>query len=274
MPRLEILGGVHKRNIARFLYKRLHRIEPDSPLISFTFDDFPRTALQTGGEILKTYGLKGTFYVSLGCLGQDSPSGPLSGVEDVIMAVEGGHDLGCHTFSHCHSWDTRSTVYEQSVIQNQAALDSIVPGARFWSFAYPISSPRPSVKRAVSRHFACCREGGQKPNVGTVDLNQVGAYFLEKVRDDIQPVKKVIDFNTERRGWLVFATHDVAESHGPYGCRPTFLRDVVKHALQSGARILPVNRALEVLGVPPVANGRAAASTSPSGAAAVIEPLR
>jgi len=262
LPRLKTIGGVHKRNIARLVFRRPHNVRLDVPLISFTFDDFPRSALHAGGEILKTHGCAGTFYVSLGCLGQESPSGRLCSADDVIEAVEDGHELGCHTFSHCHSWNTNSAAYEQSILQNQATLSAIIPGARFLSFAYPISAPRPSVKRVASRYFECCREGGQKPNVGTVDLHQLGAYFLEKSRGDVEPVKQVIDRNSQMRGWLVLATHDVADAHGPYGCTPTFFLEVVKYAVQSGARIAPVGRALELLGVRLHVRGRDAQNIS------------
>jgi peptidoglycan/xylan/chitin deacetylase (PgdA/CDA1 family) len=263
LPLLKTAERVYKRRIARLFCKRTHRIQLDTPLISFSFDDFPRSALQAGGSILKTYGLSGTFYVSLGCLGQDSPSGRLCSADDVIKAVKDGHELGCHTFSHCHSWDTKSAVYEHSIIENEIALGRIVPGVRFESFSYPISRPRPSVKRAASRHFAGCREGGQQPNVGTVDLHQIGAYFLEKSGKDIQEVKKVIDLNHKRRGWLVFATHDVADAHSPYGCTPEFFREVTEYAVQCGAQVLPVGRALELLGAKtPSANGRDAECAS------------
>jgi hypothetical protein len=136
------------------------------------------------------------------------------------------------------------------------ALRAIIPGARFPSFAYPISEPRPSVKAAASRHFACCRGAGQKPNVGTVDLHQLSACFLERSRDDIRPVKELVDLNSEQRGWLIFATHDVADAHGPYGCTPTFFRNVTEYAVQSGAQILPVGRAMELMGITPIGAGR------------------
>jgi hypothetical protein len=100
-------------------------------------------------------------------------------------------------------------------------------------------------KRATAKHFLCCRGGGQTLNVGTADLNQLAAYFLEKSRENIQAVKNVIDLNQEVRGWIIFATHDVSTTPSPYGCTPAFFEDVVRYALDSGALVLPVARALE-----------------------------
>ena len=49
----------------------------DRPLISFSFDDFPRSALFTGGALLEQYGVAGTYYASLGLMGKTSPTGEI-----------------------------------------------------------------------------------------------------------------------------------------------------------------------------------------------------
>jgi peptidoglycan/xylan/chitin deacetylase (PgdA/CDA1 family) len=241
------LGGYVERNSARGLFRKRLSIRTEQPLISFTFDDFPRSAFVAGGAILTRFGLSGTYYTSLGLLGKDSPSGQISTLDDLRRASEQGHELGCHTFSHCHSWRTRTDAFESSIIQNRAALGELVAGVQFESFSYPISEPRPMTKRAVSKHFLCCRAGGQTLNAGTADLNQLAAYFLERAKGDIQAVKDLIDMNREVRGWIIFATHDVTPHPSPYGCTPEFFGEVVQYAVESGARVLPVVKALEAI---------------------------
>src|SRR5262249_7190058 len=93
----------------------------------------------------------------------------------------------------------------------------------------------------------CCRGGGQTFNVGTVDLNQLSAFFLEKSKNNVRAVKDLIDSTREARAWLILATHDVCQDSSPYGCVPEFFEEVVDYAANSGARILPVVTALEVL---------------------------
>ena len=244
---LRRIRNYYQRNVGMILFRRPIQVCLDKPLISFTFDDFPRSALSIGGRILEERGLRGTYYVSLGCLGLNSPVGPVCSTDDVIAVLEHGHELGCHTFSHCHSWKTDSGVYEQSIIQNCAALNDLIPSASFRSFAYPISAPGLAIKRNTARHFVCCRGGGQRLNIGTADLNQLSAYFLEKSRDDIEAVKTFIDLNRKVNGWIIFATHDVTEHPSPFGCTPAFFDQVVAYAVQSGAEILPVMNVIEKL---------------------------
>src|SRR5205814_3937935 len=83
--------------------RHCRRVKMRNPMayISFTFDDFPRSALATGGAILSHFGMKGTYYASLGLMGQSSPVGPLFSAEDLNGVLIEGHELGCHTYAHC-----------------------------------------------------------------------------------------------------------------------------------------------------------------------------
>ena len=238
----------YKRHAAKGLYQRRVTIDAGAPYISFTFDDFPKSALHQGGEILKKYGLAGTYFVALGLLGRESPSGGICTTDDLVYALQQGHELGCHTFDHCHSWDTPSAVFEESIVRNRTALAEIIPGATFRTFSYPIATPRPSIKRACAKYFECSRAGGQTWNAESADLNQLSAYFLEKAQGSVQGVRDVIRKNKESRGWLVLATHDVETSPSEYGCTPQFFEEVVRSAVESGARILPMVGVLDSIG--------------------------
>lgn len=245
------LARVHRRlatQATRVLFRRRLTVRSEAPLISFTFDDFPRSAFTEAGSILRQHGALGTYYVSLGLVGKPSPVGPICEVEDLKELARQGHELGCHTFGHCHSWNTSPDEYERAILENRKALTEVLPGASFQTFAYPHSAPRLAVKKVAGRHFRCCRGGGRGAiNEGTVDLNLLSTNFLERSRDNPRAVKDLIDQNTRAWGWLVFATHDVCADPSPFGCTPEFFRQVVQWSVDSGARILPVVKALEVL---------------------------
>jgi peptidoglycan/xylan/chitin deacetylase (PgdA/CDA1 family) len=246
---------------ARALFGRQLAVSTPVPLVSFTFDDFPRSAFLNAGAILARYGILGTYYVSLGLAGKQSQMGPMYQPEDLKELARLGHELGCHTFGHCHSWNTPPDVYEKAILDNQQALNEVLPRTTFQTFSYPFSGPRLAVKRVAGRHFLCCRggglragrvflrhhAGGQTFNCGTTDLNLLCAFFLEQSRDNPEAVKSLIDQNARERGWLIIATHDVRDTPSRFGCTPDFFERVVQWSLDSGARVLPVVEALEVL---------------------------
>jgi peptidoglycan/xylan/chitin deacetylase (PgdA/CDA1 family) len=238
----------YRRNAARAVFQQTMDVRPEVPLISFTFDDFPRTALSAGGAILERYGAGGTYYTCMGLLGKDSPSGTLCVAEDLTALLEQGHELGCHTYSHCHSWDTDSGVFEDAVLKNRTALAELIPGAEFKTLSYPISEPRPFTKRRVGKYFQACRAGGQSLNAGITDCSQLSAFFLEQSRDNVQKIKDLVDHNQTVKGWIIFATHDVCGNPSRYGCTPELFEEIVRYSAASGARILPVGEALHIAG--------------------------
>jgi len=230
-----------QRRGARWFGRRSCRIKLESPAVSFTFDDFPRSAFTNGGAILRKYGFSGTYYASFGLMGQQKSTGEMFQRADLQELVRQGHELACHTFDHCDSWETTPAVFEASILKNRRAAAQLVPTVSLKSFSYPITWPRPATKRRIASLFECARGGGQTFNVGMVDLNYLKAFFIEQSRDDFDAVKHIIDDNTEAMGWLIFATHDVSDNPTRFGCTPALFERIVDYAQKSGARVLPVS---------------------------------
>ena len=237
-----------QRSAVNWFARRPCRMSNQTPLISFTFDDFPRSALHTAGAMLEHHGLAGTYYTSLGLMGQHIPTGEMFLREDVTTLLARGHELACHTYAHCHSYDTPPAEFEQSIVENEQAMALIDPTVKFASMSYPISWPRVETKRRCARHFLGCRAGGQTYNTGVVDLNYLKALFIEQSRDRPDAIKQVIDDNARAGGWLIFATHDVCPAPSRFGCTPELFAEILNHSLASGARILPVSAALAAIG--------------------------
>ena len=230
----------YQRTVASRLYRRPVPMLNSEPLVSFTFDDFPRSALTVGGEILERHGARGTYYASLGVMGKHEAAGLMFEQRDLAAVIARGHELGCHTYDHLNAWETAPEVFEESVLKNRAALERLVPGASFGSLSYPKLPPRPATKRRVGRHFTCCRCGDQRLNQGVADANHLFAFFLEMSRGDFEPIAALVAENARVKGWLIFATHDVCEEPSPYGCTPQFFEKAVRCSLDSGARVLPI----------------------------------
>jgi peptidoglycan/xylan/chitin deacetylase (PgdA/CDA1 family) len=226
-------------------------LRSDAAYVSFTFDDFPKTAYVEGGRILAEHGARGTYFTSCRLLGQPSPSGVVASRDDLPKLLQDGHELGCHTFEHLDGTRSAPAAFTRSIAANRASLAETVPEADLPAvFAYPLDGPVLSVKKAVGRHFAGCRGGGQSFNGRVIDLNLLKAYFFDwKNRGDLDDVRRVLAETVAERGWLIFATHDVAAAPSEYGCTPQFFSTVVRLAVESGARVRPMMQACRELGV-------------------------
>lgn len=236
----------YRRIASVYSYRRMVPIKSTTPIISFSFDDAPRTAFSHGGDILKNYGVRGTYFVSLGMLECMSPSGTIASHLDLRRAVEDRHELGCHTFDHKDPWETAPHLFEMSVHENRLAREKLLPGTCFTSFAFPLCEPKLATKQRIGNLFKCCRGGGQAFNCGTVDLNLLKAFFIDsRIRASIDSVMRLIDRNAKCGGWLIFATHDVDDNPSPYGCTKEYFKRLVAYAVTSGSLILPVGKACE-----------------------------
>lgn len=187
----------------------------------------------------------GTYYASFGLMGRSAPTGEIFNPDDLPEFVHQGHELACHTFDHCHSWNTAPNEFDASITRNHRAALKFLPGVELRTFSYPISVPRPLTKENVGHRFSCARGGGQTYNVGMSDLNLLQAFFLEQSRDNLDAIKYLVDRTVAVGGWLIFATHDVAARPTRFGCTPSLFRQVLRHVLASGALVLPVWQALQ-----------------------------
>jgi peptidoglycan/xylan/chitin deacetylase (PgdA/CDA1 family) len=241
-------SGKGRRFLAGTFEQQTVRVAPSAPLISFTFDDAPASAFSEGGAILEAHGARGSYYVALGLLGSRTEVGQIASLDDLARAVDRGHELGCHTYDHLDAWTVSPREFMASVHRNRQALERILPGEEFSTFAYPKSGATLAVKSPLSQVFKCCRGGGQGGNAGTLDRNLVRAYFIAGHNGmDVDAMRRLIDRNVERRGWLVFVTHDVAQAPSPFGCARGDFAGIVAYAKASGARLLPVREAFDAL---------------------------
>lgn len=245
------IEGRYKGNTSRYFFRRPCVIRCDVPLISFTFDDFPVSAWRIGGAILRRWGVKGTYYAAFGLMDNATLYSEMFSAEDAKSLLDEGHELGCHTFDHLHSWQTKRSDFEASILRNGNVLDKLIPGTTFKTLSYPYSEPSPLNKLAAGKSFLCCRAGHRRPNVGKVDLNGLGAHFLEQYRGTPNTMKELVDSNRRERGWLIFATHDIATEPSRFGCTPECFEDIVRYAVESGAQVLPVIEAFRFLAEAP-----------------------
>lgn len=237
------------RRMAKFMSRKLVTVRPHPPIVSFTFDDFPQSALYIAGRMLHERNLAGTYYASLGLMGQTAPTGKIFEDADLDHLAAHGHELGCHTFDHTPAWETEPAVYLASATRNLSALQGRLPAMRIRSHSYPVSVPRVATKRGLGRLFGSIRAGGQTHNETVLDLNYLNAFFIERSLTNFKAILRAIEANAHAGGWLIFATHDVSPSPTAYGCRPEQFEQILDWTLQSGASVVTVSGALERMGL-------------------------
>lgn len=242
------IEGYYQRKSAHFFAKRKILWTGEKPVISFTFDDFPRSSFILGGKILGAHHCLGTYFASLGLAGASSPSGELFSWEDLKELLSKGHEVGCHTYNHLDAWKTTPRLFRESIIKNREAMRSVFPGHAFRSFAYPLTEPQPRIKRIAQEYFTCCRGGGRALNSGWIDLNLLKSFFIDiKSRNNLDYFRGIIEKNRVDKSWLILSTHDISENPSDYGCSPELFEEIVRYAVDSSADILPLAQVISRL---------------------------
>lgn len=214
------------------------------PIVSFTFDDVPESSCTRGRQILEGHGIRATYYLAMSLMDHVYMLGAAFSRGDLEHLIEGGHEIGSHTYDHLDAWSTAASLFAASIHENQRKLSELHPGKVFRTLSYPINTPHPKIKRRAGELHECCRGGGQAFNSGTADLNLLRSYFIDaRNRDRLDAIKAIIDESCERTGWLIFSTHDIDTHPSPYGCPPGLFEDLVGYAERSGSEILPVSEA-------------------------------
>lgn len=208
-------------------------------VVSFTFDDFPKSAWTRGGETLEMFGARGTYYVSAGLEGQASEMGPMFDAADLREAHSAGHEIACHTFMHLNCARAGKGEILSQLRDNAAALSNALDGYQPANFAFPYGAVSSAAKRAVGSRFSSCRGIGDGINHASTDLAHLSANKLYATLFDNARLRALIDHNRSLGGWLIFYTHDVDDAPSRYGCTQQQLHSIVDYAAERST-ILPV----------------------------------
>lgn len=232
---------------AKRMRRRTVRAGTKYPMISFTFDDIPVTAASEGATTLESFGVRGTFYVAGGLCGTDGDDYAHLSAAGCVELHARGHEIACHTFSHCHVADTTPGKLDGEIARNRLFFAQH-GGIRLENFSYPFGGVSLLRKRQLEKRFASCRSTMPGINGPVIDLGCLRSVGLwgdmtgERVQD-------WIDQAVAANGWLIFLAHDLASPHGPWGCAPDLFEEAVERAVASGSEVLPVRDALARLGV-------------------------
>lgn len=235
---------------ATYKFKNICTLKNEVPLISFSFDDFPMTAASTGADILNKYNIKGSFYVSLGLLEKEWKNGKMCDVYSIKKLISKNHEIGSHTYTHANAYEDSIETYEKSIIQNENNFKNLFLTNGFETFSFPFGFVSTDTKRIAQKYFRCARTSYRGINIGRIDLNMLKAYPIFDNGEEMELMKSVIDLTVKKKGWLIFYTHDVREEPSSFGCTPNYFGKVVKCSIDSGAKIVTLKEACDIISAP------------------------
>ena len=215
------------------------------PVASFTFDDFPVSAWEVGGRILREKaGALGTYFVSGTFMGREIGGVQYYTAGNLRAVLAAGNEVGCHTFAHQKLGAGGADFARKTCEENARFMQDILgQDFRFRSFAYPYGDSSIAVKNRLSKMFPLCRGVQQRINAENVDCGQIGVTSLEIRHAGQVDLPRIVAEARARKGWLVFLTHDIGENPSPYGSTPAMLEEAVGLVQAAGFRILPVTQA-------------------------------
>ncbi len=245
----DLAGRVTNRLIERLPGPQID-ISTSTPIVSFTFDDVPESALTAGAAILEKHGVRGTFYIAGGLVHRRETAGyRLITPAGCAELRERGHELACHTFAHPNVRHLYGDDLARDIARNREFFREIDPDSRPRNFAYPYASGSFRARPLLASEFRSARGGLNGVNRGRADRTYLHGVPLEQPEASVPALRSVIDDLVRNPGWLIFYAHDISETPTQYGCTPASLDLLVAHAKGAGCEILTVDAALNRLGV-------------------------
>ncbi|WP_312821004.1 polysaccharide deacetylase family protein [Brevundimonas sp.] len=236
-----------RRRAARILGQQPVPVGIAGGVFSISFDDFPQSAWEVAGPILKDHGVLATYFVAGGlCDGENIGKRQFS-VNDLQALFEAGHEVGCHTFDHVSALRIGPAALEAQIARNARWVSERLDGHTMTQFAWPFGDVSLSAKAVVARHFEHSRGVRDGVNSGRADRNNLQAIGLESRRLPHYDLEALMARTADSNGWLIAYGHDVEDNPTPYGCTPEDLVRIIEMARQAGLTIAPVSSAASMM---------------------------
>lgn len=228
---------------------RSARLALERPIVSISFDDFPRSAYSHGAAILEDRGVRGTYYVATGLSGLTTPHWTVASDAETVDLHRRGHEIGLHSHAHRAAASMRPAAFAADLAANRARLRRLLPDLRRETYAYPYGLCGLMQKRHLAGTVRASRSVQEGINTGWMDLDFIKAVEISARAIDAERLDRWLDQVEAARGWLVFFTHDVSDTPSVYGTSLAMLARVVEGAQARGIDILPVGAALDRIGL-------------------------
>ena len=229
------LSATLGRRLVRWSRAARTTIAPDRPVVSFTFDDFPKSALN-GADAVEAHGGRAGFYAATSFLGAIDPvMGEMFDAVTLRELAARGHEIGAHTHGHIDCARKTREAVEKDVAANLVALTEAGHSETVSSLAWPYGETTHQAKRWASDVFATARGVLPGVNRGETDRAQLRAVELGTSAAGRRRAVAMLESCIQSNGWLFFFTHDVSRSPSALGCTPELVDELCRRAVDQGA---------------------------------------
>ncbi|WP_427450035.1 polysaccharide deacetylase family protein [Litorimonas sp. WD9-15] len=229
-----------RRQLSHFQQRSILPVPTEGPIVSFSFDDCPCSAIDTALPMLEAEDWKATIYVAVGLCDTVNHLGPHISRDDIVDLHKRGHEIGDHTYSHINAKGLDATKYMADVERNQRALKDLgLPPSE--NFAFPFGDVTNVIKKELRHKFSTLR-GVLPPQNSRMDANFLPAIPIYSGQTEDTALREIANLQ-QSQIWLNLFTHDVRENPSPFGCKIDTFQDIVAAVKQSGARVMTVRDA-------------------------------
>lgn len=237
-----------RRLLARYTARDTIVIPDGFRCVTFTFDDFPKSAATTGREILEDFGWRGTWFAS-GCYASTTTHyGPMYDRSDLATLASAGHEIGSHTYSHLDCARSSEAETLADIQRNNEFLISAANIAEPVSFAFPYGKATPGLKKTLGNKFAGLRGVRRGLNRGKTDRRLIRSIPVVSEPERLAAALVNVQQMTESGGWLVYNFHDIQSTPTPWGCSPADFTSVLQAVDTAGASVKTFGEVLALLG--------------------------
>lgn len=228
--------------LARVRNQNLRKSILAAPIISFSYDDFPKSAIEIGATELEKHGFQGSFYPAASFCDAHEEGQDYYTQDDIQRLRAHGHEIGCHTYDHANLLRLNNREIDDQFARNQAFFAETMQADTFVSMAYPFGNVSPRVKKVAQKRFPICRGVWSGVNSGMIDMALLKVVGLDH-HLTAEQTRAWIDQARAENGWLIFVAHDIRSDHSPYGISPERYAEIVSVVADANIEVLTIRDA-------------------------------
>lgn len=214
-------------------------------IVTFTFDDVPKSVATVGLPILKKYGYSATVYVETRNTDSNYPG--YMNWDDVKAVADAGWEVGAHTYTHP----------DLTKLSNEEILDDLLTSTQDFArhgyapvdFASPFGNVNDRVMAILKRHYESHRMAWPSGmNADDFDPYGIASYDVTSATT-LDELSSLLESLQKEGGWLVLQVHEVVPKGQPVREQyaTNLLEDFVELVHAKGLKVLTIQQALQSL---------------------------